>query len=73
MLRSRSGFQIFTVPSHEEEANVDLETRFQLQEKTSRECSTKVAIGNAGSRVVSKRRREPSPLEVRTWDEWDSE
>ncbi len=39
MLRSRSGFQILTVPSHDEEAKVVFEVRFQAQEKASRECS----------------------------------
>lgn len=73
MLRSRSGFQILTVPSQEEEAKVDLAVRFQAHEKASRECSENVAIGKVGSRLVSKRRREPSPLDVRRWAEWDSE
>lgn len=73
MLRSRSGFQILTVPSQEEEAKLALETRFQAQEKASRECSVKVAMGKVGSRSVSKRRREPSPLEVRMWEECVSE
>ena len=73
MLRSRSGFQTLTVPSHDEEANEVLESRFQAQEKASRACSQKVAIGKLGSSVVSKRRREPSPLEVRRWVECDSE
>jgi hypothetical protein len=69
MLRSRSGFQILTVPSQEEEAKLVLEVRFQAQEKASRECSEKVAMGKVGSREVSKRRREPSPLEARRWEE----
>jgi hypothetical protein len=69
MLRSRSGFQIFTVPSQEEEEKVVFEVRFQAQEKASRECSEKLAMGNVGSRVVSKRRRVPSPLEVRMCEE----
>ncbi len=73
MLRSRSGFQILTVPSHEEEAKVVFEVRFQAQAKASRECSENVAMGKVGSRVVSKRRREPSPLEVRRWAECASE
>jgi hypothetical protein len=73
MLRSRSGFQTLTVPSQEEEAKVVLEMRFQAQEKASRECSEKVAMGKLGSSVVSKRRRAPSPLEVRIWVECDSE
>lgn len=39
------GFQIFIVPSQDEERNVSLETRFQWTEKTSRACSWKVWMG----------------------------
>lgn len=57
VLRSRSGFQILTVPSQEEDEKVVLEVRFQAQEKASRECSEYVAIGKLGSSAVSNRRR----------------
>src|SRR3978361_1531826 len=43
----RSGFHILTVPSHDEEANVAFDVRFQLQEKASRECSSNFAMGNS--------------------------
>jgi hypothetical protein len=45
MLALELGFQIFIVPSHEEERKVSLETRFQWTAKTSRACSCHEAMG----------------------------
>lgn len=68
-----SGFHILTLPSHDEDAKVAFDVRFQLHEKASLECSWKVAMGNSGVKEVSYRRREPSPEEVSRWFEWTSE
>lgn len=67
-----SGFHILTFPSHEEDANVALDVRFQLQANASLECSWYVAIGNSGCKDVSYKRSDPSPDEVNTWFECTS-
>lgn len=54
------GRTILTVPSQEAEQKVDLSTRFQFTENTSRVCSCHEATGRS-VRVVSNSLMEPSP------------
>lgn len=63
---------ILTDPSHEAEQNVDLSTRFQLTENTSRVCSCHDATGRSAS-VVSNSLIEPSPDATASWFSCSSE
>ena len=67
MLALWFGFQILIVPSHDEERNVSLETRFQCTLKTSRACSAQDWMGNCAT-LMSKSFTEPSPPAVRICD-----
>jgi hypothetical protein len=61
------GFQILTVPSHDDERKVSFETRFQCTLKTSRACSVQDWIGNCAT-FISKSFTLPSPPAVRICD-----
>src|SRR5690242_12485366 len=63
MLALWLGFQILTVPSHDEERKVSLDTRFQCTLKTSRACSVQDWMGNCAT-LMSKSLTEPSPPAV---------
>lgn len=57
---------IFTVPSHELEANVSFVTGLQATENVSRLCSWKFMTGNSGT-LVSYSFTEPSPHATSSW------